>query len=264
VSADTMITGMSYSVGGEPAIAATMHHAEAAALQYSEIVERARDPALLRLVSRSDRLDDHQLAVYPISRGMPARVTITMLLPPATQLVFDPVARRLARVDVTLDGKQTRWTNIKSPTVLELAPPRDEGVFADPAVKGLHVDETTSLFADDEPDREKPVLVERREQRMPTVSYSDRRFELRRLIRAHAKQLGHCYAYAALKDPQRSPAATLAVDVAADGRVSRADVFADADKELSECIESEIETWQLRAADQARSVRQDIDLLHLD
>jgi hypothetical protein len=256
VTAGTRVIGMAYSIGGERPIEAFTHDAEEARRYFEAIVDRRRDPALLRMIETTERRDRLQLAVFPVTRGMPASVTIEMLLPDAEQVVFDPGPHQRSRT-LKLPERDATWL-----TGLALDHPRerDSDTFE-------HVTMTTALVAGDEPvHTTRPVPRSRHLQALPeAVAFSDRRYELRTLIRAHAQQLAHCYEYGVIQDPQLSPTAQLALDVAADGRVTRVDVSGElADGEVRWCIADEIRGWKLSAADHAREVRQALDLLKLD
>lgn len=252
----TRVIGMTYSIGGERPIEAFTHDAEEARSYFEAIVARAKDPALLRMVETGGQRDRLQLAVFPVTRGMPATVTIEMLLPDAEQLVFDPGPHQSTRT-VKLPERDARWLS-----GLALDHPRER----DPDDLE-HVTMTTALVAGDEPvHRTQPIARSRHIQTLPAVvASSDRRYELRTLIRDHAQQLAHCYAYGVLQDPQLSPNALLALDVAADGSVTRVDVSGElAAEDVRWCIADEVRGWKLSAADHAREVRQAVDLLQLD
>lgn len=252
----TRVTGMTYSIGGERPIEAFTHDAEEARTYFEAIVDRRRDPALLRMVENTDKHDLLQLAVFPVTRGMPASVTVEMLLPGAEQIVFDPGPHQRTRT-LKLPEHDARWL-----TGLALDHPRERD-----SSELEHVTMTTALVAGDEPiHRTQPVPRSRHVSALPAaVAFSDRRYELRTLIRAHAQQLAHCYEYGAIQDPQLSPSAMLALDVAADGRVTRVDVSGElADENVRWCIADEVRRWKLSAADHSREVRQAVDLLQLD
>lgn len=237
----TLVTGMTYSLGGELAIEAFTYDADEARTYFERIVARRKDPALLRMVQHTDRRDLLQLAVFPVTRGVPATVTIEMLLPAAEQLVFDP--------------------GVTAPRTLKLPEHGDRNL-----TKLEYVTMTTSLVAGDEAIHAASVRPGQRAQVLPrVVTSSDRRYELRTLIREHATQLSHCYEYGVIRDPQLSPSALLAVDVAANGRITRAEVSGElAAADVRACIADEVRSWKFSAADHPREVRQAIDALHLD
>lgn len=252
----TRVTGMTYSIGGERPIEAFTHDAEEARNYFEAIVDRRKDPALLRMVESTSQHDLLQLAVFPVTRGMPATVTVEMLLPDGEQIVFDPGPHQRTRT-LKLPEHDARWL-----TGLALDHPRERDLTA-----LEHVTMTTALVAGDEPiHRAQPVPHSRHLSALPgAVAFSDRRYELRTLIRAHASQLAHCYEYGTVKDPQLSPNALLALAVAADGRVTRAGVSGElADEDVRWCIADEVRRWKLSATDHVREVRQAVDLLQLD
>ena len=262
LSSGGTVTGMKYAIGGEPRIEATMHHASSALETYEVTVRHALDPAIVRWVSSGERTDQYELAVFPVSRGMPANVEIQMTLPSTTRFVFDPGPHQLARVDVTRNGDNLHWTGVTKPRSLSLPAVSEPWMDVDPT-KRLIVDATSSLFAGDEVMA--PPKIFHREQVRPTVSYSDRRFELRKRIRARATALRHCYELGLLLDATLSPDAKLAVDVGADGNVSDVTVSGDlARDDIRRCLADEVASWSFAPAAETRTVRQDIDLLHLD
>jgi hypothetical protein len=237
------LTGLSYSIGGEPAIVAVVHDAEDARRFYRDIVEGKQDPALLRQVKRTGERDHHELAVFPVTRGMPATVTIEMTLPAVTHVVLDPGPHQAQRKLAVPAARRSDW------------------MTTDPNQR-RRVDSTVSLLAGDAP---LPApRIARREQRTPVVAYVDRRYELRVAIREHALELGHCYAYGVLRDPTLSASAMLAVDVAADGSVHTVEVSELADDAVRACIADEVESWRFAAADRAGRIRQAIELDDLD
>lgn len=237
------VTGLSYNIGGEPAIGAVVRDASEALQFYKDIVAGREDPALLRQIKRTGERDHHELAVFPITRGMPATVTIELTLPAVTHVVLDPGPHQAQRKLAVPAARRSDW------------------MTADPNQR-RRVDATVSLLAGDQP---LPApRIARREQRTPVVAYVDRRYELRVAIREHAMQLGHCYAYGVLRDPTLSASAMLAIDVAADGSVRTVEVSELADDAVRACIADEVETWQFAAADRAGRIRQAIELDDLD
>jgi len=242
LTSGTAVTGFRYGIGGEPAIEAITRDADEALRMFNSIVERQKDPALLRLVKRKEKRDMLDLAVYPVTRGMPATVEIDLTLPQAKRLVLDPGPRQ---------GQQS----------FVVPATREEWAMSDPA-SYAQLDAATSWFAGDEPPQ--PARIAQRAQQMPTVHVRDRRFDVRVAIRDHANQLAHCYAFGVAKDATLSPSAMLAIDIAADGNVTHAEVTDYADADVRWCIEDEIAGWHFTAADHARRVRQDVDLTNLD
>jgi hypothetical protein len=259
------VTGMKYAIGGEPRIEATMHRAENALEAYEATVRQALDPAILRWVSAGERTEQYELAVFPVSRGMPANVEIHMTLPNATRLLFDPGPYQLARVDVTRNGDILRWTGVTKPRVLSIPAVAETWMDTDPTER-LVVDATSTLYAGDQV-TPPPQIFHRNPaaESLPAVTYSDRRFELRKHIRARATALRHCYELGVLIEPTLSPDAKLALDIGTDGAVSDVTVSGDLSRDdIRSCIADEVASWSFGPASETRTVRQDIDLLHLD
>jgi hypothetical protein len=236
--AGTAVTAMSYSVGGEPQIEALAHEADYAREVFESIVRSQRDPALLRLAEHSSNRDVLDFAVFPVTRGMPASVTIEMTLPRTTRLVLDP-------------GPHHKQRAFELPTPTEPA-----------TARARSVDGTTSLFAGDIPFG--PPVVKYRQRVMPTVTYSDRRFELRKQIRAHASELGHCYELGVLLEPTLSSSMQIAIDIAARGTVENVAVEELGNDDVRRCVIDEVSSWLFSQTDHGRQVRQEIDLAHLD
>lgn len=67
-------TGLSIAMGRDAAMSARPLRAESASGIYSEVVSQIRDPALLEITE--DGL--MKLSVFPVTRGVPARVTIEL------------------------------------------------------------------------------------------------------------------------------------------------------------------------------------------
>ncbi|HEX5061683.1 MAG TPA: AgmX/PglI C-terminal domain-containing protein [Kofleriaceae bacterium] len=245
LTSGTAVTGFRYGIGGEPTIEAITRSADDALMTFNRIVERQKDPALLRLVKRKEKRDMLELAVYPVTRGMPASVEIDLTLPQATRLVLDSGPRQTEQA-------------------FALPETRREWAMSDPA-SHEQLDAATSWFAGDvrwSPARS--AKPDRRVRMTPTVALSDRRYDVRVAIREHATQLAHCYAAGVARDATLSPSAMLAIDIATDGRVSHAEVTDYADADVRWCIEDEIAGWRFTAADNARRVRQDVDLTNLE
>jgi hypothetical protein len=236
----TELVAMSYSVGGEAPLRATFAFADRAVERYEQVVAFKSDPALLQWRSRGETIDTHELAVYPVSRGMPATVTIEMLLPEATQLVLDAGAKRQQ---------------------LAVAAPREGWALP----QGLSVDESSSLYADDQESAEEvAVALARRDQVLPRVRSWDRRFGLRALIRSRASQLRHCYELGVLLDPHLSPSAELAIELDGEGSVKRVTVTGEMHRhDIRSCIADEVGRWEFAAGAPTR-IRQAIDLHDLE
>jgi hypothetical protein len=238
LSAGTAVTGMAYSIGGEALIEAIQRDAGYALSNFEAVVRRGNDPALLRRVAHDFKRDKLDLAVFPITRGMPARVTIELTLPPATHLVLDPGPRSKQQLIELSQPSEPSTTPIES-----------------------YVDSTMSLYAGDEPVRQ--PTIEHRLHVMPTVSISDRRYELRKQIRAHATELGHCYALGAILDPTQSSAAQLTIDIAANGTIDSASASVG-NADVRRCVVNEISSWLFAETDHARRVRQDVNLADIE
>jgi hypothetical protein len=238
LSNGTAVMGMAYSLGGEPAIEAIAREANYALDTFTRVSQRRLDPALLRRVDHNFKRDLLDLAVFPVTRGMPASVTIELTLPTATRLVLDP-------------GPHHKQQSFELPATAEAS-----------ATNAGYVDGTTSLYAGDEPFRE-PNL-DHRPRVTPTVASSDRRYELRKQIRAHATELGHCHTLGALLDPTLSSNLQLTIEIAARGTVERVNVGELDNDDVRRCVVDEISSWLFAESDHPRQVRQDIDLANAD
>jgi hypothetical protein len=241
LSNGTFVTGMAYSLGGEPAINAITRDAAYALSSFTTIVQREQDPALLRRTMHDFNRDMFELAVFPITRGMPAVVTVEMTLPPASRLVLDPGPRR---------AQQT----------FELPVPPE--AFTIERGSGSFVDGTTSLYAGDEP-LPVPVIAHRPHVR-PTVTISDRRYQLRVAIRDHGEQLGHCYDLARLVEPTMSSRIQLTIEIAAKGSVDAVDLAEVGNEDVRRCLVEEISSWRFSETDHTRQVRQVLELDNLE
>lgn len=269
LSHGTAITGFRYSIGGEAAIEASRVDASDAFQSYRDVVDNwGEDPALLRWTSDTgDGLDVYEISVFPITRGMPALVTIDVEVPPAPALVFDPGPLRLTRIATKLDGKASRWRDVTSPRKLPLPAGERPSVWADAALvrPAVAVDPATSLLADD---RGQPseLVVEHHHVKLELVMQRDPRIELRGLIRDHAQALEHCYALGRERSPMLPADVMATVRIDDDGDVTRTTISGDMnDTETRECISDEIATWKLSAArGRSRTVRQALDLRDLD
>jgi len=67
-------TGLSIAMGREPAMSARALRAESASGIYEGVVREIRDPALLEITEEGGM----KLSVFPVTRGIPARVTIEL------------------------------------------------------------------------------------------------------------------------------------------------------------------------------------------
>lgn len=259
----TAVTGMSYALGGEPAIMAGLHDAHAARAVYERIVARRFDPALLRVVDTVATHDVLELAVFPVTRGVPATVTIEMTLPRATRLVLDPGRTKLARVQVTIDDVAHAWDPGEAPRSFALPGPRLPEIWMTvDSREEQHVDVARALFAGDTP-TPTPRLA-RRAQQLPVVVASDRRYELRTLVRAHATQLEHCYAFGIAANPRLRATIELALDIDGDGTIRKVEVHGELDDaSVQRCIVDEVVGWRFAPAEHQRRVRQAIDLRQL-
>lgn len=263
VATGTKVTGMTYALGDEPSIMAGLHDAHVVRAVYEQVVERRLDPALLRLVDTFDTHDALELAVFPVTRGVPATVTIEMTLPRATRLVLDPGETKLARVQVTIEDVAHAWRQVAAPRSFALPAPRlpASWMTEDPREE-LHVDVARALFAGDAPTP--AATIERRRQQLPVVVVSDRRYELRTLVRAHAAQLEHCYAFGVAAKPRLAATAELALEIDAGGTIREVEVTGELDDaSVRRCIADEIADWRFAPGGHQRRVRQAIDLRDL-
>lgn len=236
-----------------------VQNASAARASYERTVEILRDPALLEWKASTRGAERLDLRVFPVTREVPATITIELALPYGAPLVLAPGTSGLRDVSVDLDGTP-RIQRVGRALTLGLGDVVDEPNPTEDV--RAHVDRTASLLALPVAAPRAPFLEDSGRlsrdfhPHIPTTPHHLQfvtEGTVAALARLHAAQLANC---AALAEPRARPsAASLALSIRGDGTVAHVDVEDLEDDRISNCVASEVASWQFPAIAHARTLR---------
>jgi hypothetical protein len=114
VSRDIAVTALSMSQGDEAPLHGEALEPRVARQLYRDIVEGRADPALLEVVPSQggDRL---RLRVFPLTKQVPARVTVQLWIPGSHEIELDPGSRIVPRVEIHDDVRTGLWSRVAKP-----------------------------------------------------------------------------------------------------------------------------------------------------
>ncbi len=226
----------------ETRVVATPVAAELGQRYYESNIIHMRDPALVE----TDAPDHVLLHVYPLARGTPAVVELTIALPPISTLVVDPGPRVVRRFDLDDGVRASHLTRVRTPQSVEVARAAQQA-----AATAQLVDETTSLYAGPIATRPVPtVIVDQPIEPLPAGSTQPREAALRR-----------CYAIAVRNDPTLAGPLKVDLSIAPDGKLTRALADGlDGDREATDCVRHAVASWQFQPGDSSIEIAYAIEL----
>jgi hypothetical protein len=174
------VTGMAM-VQGRERTDATWLSPSRAHDEYTQIVEKVVDPALLEYVGGSPSHDHLSLRVYPISKVAPMTVELALELPQSDALEIEPVDGELPRLEVTVGTTHSVWRHVRA--ARRIALPEGAAHGYDPLL--VRVDGHRSLYAEPH-----PVTLAGMPVAAPPGLRSAR--EIRAVVRAGAASLAAC------------------------------------------------------------------------
>ena len=196
--AGAIATGL--ALQGTAARALPAHDADT---RYREDLGWRKDPALLEWLG-DQRL---MLHVFPVVRDHPATVEVEFELPRTDTLRFDPADWAIAQVDVEVDGRAERWTNVRAAHTIDLGEaPRALATAAQVAARP-HVDVETSLYVGPVADGGPVPTVEIGSPHcMCSHDAGPNKTSIRKTIALQIPRLRHCYELARCARSLRSTA----------------------------------------------------------
>lgn len=223
------VTGMTVVEGDHRTVAIAQTPMRASD-RYEETVQQVVDPVLLEHAPAGDTREQDQLRlrVFPLAKAEPVTVEIALELPDGPELVLEPGAHGLARVEIDTGGAPIVLRRLRDPHAIELP---DGEAAPELSLVGTH----SSLLA--EPQLELAAAAAALPGGPPGLRTAT---EIRDGIRRNLATLVHC----AEVDP--TPRA-LGFVIAADGTVSD---IAGADA----CTADEIRRWRFAPAREATHI----------
>lgn len=237
VPRDARITALAMTLGTGKRLVATAQPATDAHEAYERIRSSNDDPALLsfdRAVGEHDRL---LLRAFPLTKGVRATVEIDVALP-VGPLVVDST-QDIERLIVDTDGSR-RITNLSRPFTVVVPATPDASVEHIAAA----VDASTSLFVDGPHRRRAGVIVDLC-CAAPRQVLSLTAQEIRREVKRHIEQLGHCYTHELQSHQNLAGSVVLRLMLVPDGTTQVISVAGDLDSEVVRaCIADQAAQWR--------------------
>ena len=221
----------------------------AARSTYESIVATIKDPALLEQIAPGKLA----LKVFPVSRDVPATITMELALPYGAPLVIERGASGIRDIDIDLDGQEEHHL-LGARRMIPLTDAIEEHALETdmPAVGA-----TVSLIARPQ-DRRHLVVMPRgfheRERFVPTTIdlLGDR--DVAKAVNLRKEELGRCFSLGY----ERS--ASLLITIAKDGEVTSVSAD-DLEHERSrDCIVREVTAWKFGASRRSRTLRHALEL----
>jgi hypothetical protein len=235
------VIGMHVTIGGVRADAKAMG-ADAASREFRRLTTLDIDPALLELSEAWGDFDRLMLHVFPVAKTSPARVVITMQLPPLEAIELDAPGHAI----VELDGEQLETIHAELPARAWMS--------EDPAPRA-RVTALTSLFASEPAPATLATVPMVTIDKPQTACYFGVPNDVRKRIKLAHPALRHCYIKQAQRDPTLAGSVTMTFVIGLDGRardISTAGTLANAT--VHACIAEQVASWTFARTDELRRI----------